>query len=234
MTDQPHTIDVRGFDEVIAKLMSATDLPMKAVVRGEMLSILDKGLKLTAAANQKTIKEVEFRRDFRTLPVTAYTPKEPRSSARYQGFEGKSKGIAGKVVYYMHNRYPDALWNTILALMFTKIDRKSAARGLSKKSWLQVAEKLALALMVPAYVRSANVFGKDYPQDNDGLVEDMTSEFNLVAVFGRLYDRRFPGFFQRAITGRLKYFKKNLEKGVFDSLEQIQRAYPNAFKVNRD
>jgi len=219
-------INTAGMDEVLLKLSRATDTPMVDVARAEMLSILEAGQKFTPSASVQGIKDRIAMAEWMTLPVSAYAPKRP-----VRRVIDTKNGPA--VVYRMTNRFPAELWGQMRSFMNIRSHLRLAARGLLKKSWLQVAAHLGLDILVPGYVARAAWKGNDYPEDNRGREERSGSGYSLTGEIGRTYDRRIKAVLQRAITGRVKYFRKNLEKGVFDSLEAIERAYPNLLKINR-
>jgi hypothetical protein len=105
--------------------------------------------------------------------------------------------------------------------------RRLAARGLLKKVWVQVADKLAMALSgVPAYVGRAETSSGDYPEDAEVKETGVGSKFSIDGASYRIYDPRIIGAFASAMNGRANFFRTNLRRGVFDKAETIAKKYP--------
>jgi hypothetical protein len=104
------------------------------------------------------------------------------------------------------------------------------ARGLARASWVQIANKLGIAVSVtPAQVLKA--------VPSTGVIYQPGNGARGRAGSAVYYDisNNFP--FQRfkidgarilsiAIQGRINYFNKNMEKSVFEDLSAIARRYP--------
>lgn len=109
-----------------------------------------------------------------------------------------------------------------------------AARGLQKKVWAQIGEKMGVSVAgVPKYVQAATTRGGDFPEDAEGREKNQGSSYILEGVAHRIY---WPGVFSalaKAVNGRTNFFRTNLRKGVFDKAETIARKYPG-LHVNRD
>jgi hypothetical protein len=105
--------------------------------------------------------------------------------------------------------------------------RRLAARGLSKKGWVQVADKLGISLDgVPGYVGLANTSQGDYPEDAIATKKGVGSKYSIDGANFRVYDPRIIGAFAKAMNGRVNFFRQNLRKGVFDKAETIAAKYP--------
>jgi hypothetical protein len=126
----------------------------------------------------------------------------------------------------MKNRYPDALWKALQAQITASIKRRKEARGLSKKSWVQAAEKLNLTISVPAYVSSATTPGGDYPENAEASEERNGSDFGIRIKNARTYSASVFDAIRKAMNGREKFFKENMKTGVFKSIETIAAKYP--------
>lgn len=110
--------------------------------------------------------------------------------------------------------------------------RRLAARGLLKKVWAQIADKLGMAAVgVPAYVERAAAPGGDYPEDAVASEKGQGSKFSIEGASYRVYDPRIIGAFARAMNGRATFFRANLRRGVFAKAETIARKYPG-LKIN--
>jgi hypothetical protein len=104
--------------------------------------------------------------------------------------------------------------------------RRLAARGLLKKVWVQVADKLSMAVAAPGYVGGATTSKGDYPEDAEVKETGVGSKFSIDGASYRIYDPRIISAFRSAMNGRANFFRTNLRKGVFDKAETIAKKYP--------
>jgi hypothetical protein len=110
--------------------------------------------------------------------------------------------------------------------------RRLGARGLLKKGWVQIANKLGMSLEgVPAYVDRAETASGDYPEDGVASRKGTGSKYSIEGENFRIYDPSIIGAFAKAMNGRANFFRQNLRKGVFDKAETIAAKYPG-LKVN--
>jgi hypothetical protein len=108
---------------------------------------------------------------------------------------------------------------------------KLGARGLSKKTWVQLAATLGESLKVPKFVDNAKPQnGKAYGiqvSSNTIKTKDILSiqvENHQPTVVG-------PGIngakiLTMAISGRVKYFEDNLKRKIFTNLAKTAKRYP--------
>jgi hypothetical protein len=104
--------------------------------------------------------------------------------------------------------------------------KKLAARGLLKKVWWQIGNRLQLNVDAPAYVERAEAPGGDYPEDAVGREVTKGASFYIEGTTYRFYDPRMFGALAKAVNGRTNFFRTNLRNGVFDKAESIARKYP--------
>lgn len=115
-----------------------------------------------------------------------------------------------------------------------RIDLKAArgARGVSKQSWLQIAQELGLNLDPPAFVvRAKRTNGREYKNGTARRMLEATAAFIEISnadpiVVGRLNGARI---LQKSIDARLKAFGIEMRKGVFDDIAARARRYPGLF-----
>ena len=190
---------MRAFDE-IAKAAGVT---YKEVVRSEAAKILEAASKNTAAAQVKLIEE------------------RAKAAAWRKLSNGKT--------YKMSWKMPDAVWLLVQKQIAASIKRRKAARGLAKKSWKQVADDLGLSIAVPSYVEAATTPKGDYPEDGKATEESKGSDFAIVLRNSRTYSPSVFDAIRKAMNGREKFFRKNMELGVFKSIETIAAKYPGLY-----
>lgn len=188
-----------GLMRAFDEIARSAGVTYEEVVKSETQKILEAASKYTVAAQVKLITENANAKPVRTL-------------------NGKR--------YYMKNRYPDALWKSLQAQITASIKRRKDARGLSKKSWLQVAENLGLTISVPGYVSSATTPNGDYPENAEAIEEKKGSDFGIRIKNARTYSSSVFDAITRAMNGREKFFKENLKQGVFKNIATIAAKYP--------
>jgi len=133
---------------------------------------------------------------------------------------------------WMH--FSDAKWAAINAKKKQDLARLIAARGLSAQSWYLLALQLGFEVKAPAYVKgaipskreaiAANKANVSFTRHNSGqgnygleIVNKMPIlRFNPPAGLAALFS---------AIAGRIGFFRKNLEKGVFDDATKAAAKY---------
>lgn len=104
--------------------------------------------------------------------------------------------------------------------------RRLAARGLLKKVFVQIGDKLGMDVEHPAYVGRAEAPGGDYPEDAEVAEKGIGSKFSIDGASYRVYDPRIIGAFAKAMNGRANFYRTNLRKGFLDKAEGIAKQYP--------
>lgn len=104
--------------------------------------------------------------------------------------------------------------------------QKLAARGLQKKVFVQIGDKLGLSVDRPAYVDRATAPGGDYPEDAHGKETVSGKKFSVDCQADRYYDPNVFSALAKAVNGRAGFFRRNMRAGVFKSVETIARKYP--------
>lgn len=106
-----------------------------------------------------------------------------------------------------------------------------AARGLAKKTWVQIADALGLDIAAAGYVRGANFKGREFREgfatklvEQGALIVEMMNA-NPLGV-GKLNGR---AILEKAFASRESAFEREWEKGVFSDLETRARRYPGVF-----
>jgi hypothetical protein len=188
-----------GLMRAFDEIARTAGVTYEEVVKSETQKILEAASKNTVAAQVKLIEANE-----RAQPVRVLNGK----------------------IYYMKNRYPDALWAQLQAKVRRSIQLSKDARGLAKKSWKQVAERLGLDVAVPGYVSSATTRWGDYPDNAQATEERRNSDFAILIKNGRTYSASVFDAIRKAMNGREKFFKENLKQGIFKNIGTIAAKYP--------
>jgi hypothetical protein len=194
---------MRAFDE-IARTAGVT---YEAVVKSETQKILEAASKNTAAAQVKSIEAFVKGKVARTVA-------------------GKTYLMVGSAHAPRGWRLRDDAWSAVQSQISASIKRRKEARGLSKKSWKQIAERLGFDISVPSYVASATTRGGDYPENAQAREERNGSDFAINLSNSRTYSSSVFDAIRKAMNGREKFFRENMKTGVFKSIETIAAKYP--------
>lgn len=141
----------------------------------------------------------------------------------YTTFNGKR--------YRLTNRFPDALWREISSSRRGRLSDKLKSRGLSKQSWLWVAESFGARLSAPAYVSAASYKGRQFSEDGSSSEAGSSSDFALTVVNSSPIVSAAGGrsALLRAMRGETLYFRRNMEARAFATLESRVAKYPQIF-----
>lgn len=243
------TIDTSGFDLVIPKLVDATGLPMKTVTLAESKSVLQTCMDRTKLAAKKVLRDRMARKfnQYAAGDIGANARgQEPRISiapkAQHNWWVDRN-AQGGRTFYIMNGnrRWSDERW---AAYQAEEADRRAdlklaiaealARRGLPKQSWYMLAEIIDIRLKAPEEVINAKVRGVRRLDLVSAVVSDVRNAFVIEFTnSSRIsYHKGGARILSTALQGRVKYFRRNLQKGVFESLEKVHRAYPNLVQIN--
>jgi hypothetical protein len=212
-------VDTSQYGAMCRELAKACDVPPEEALTKETGKVLEQAVKNTKAADTSKIKSRFDQAKFSLQPAGLYSP---RRKARRHPRRG------GKILYNLSYRYPNSLWGAIQTARRADLQRILKARGLAKRSWYEIAEKLGIKIEVPGYVKNAIAStGRTY--------EDVIGEKIHEAASARIHiENSQPTVnliggeeaLQKAIDGRVSFFLNNLQRDVFQHLEQIVRKYP--------
>jgi hypothetical protein len=195
------------FTRAMREMSKITGASFQDIIRAETESILQAAVKKTQGAQVKLI------------------------TARVQGtvartYNGKTYLMPGSAYTSKGWKLPDAIWAGIQEQIKNSIAKRKEARGLAKKSWMQVSESLGISISVPAYVEKAKTTGGDYPQNATGAEKTDGSGFFIELTNSRTYSASVRDAIRAAMRGRTNFFKKNLRLGVFKKTSDIAAKYP--------
>lgn len=194
---------MRAFDE-IARSAGVT---YEEVVKSETQKILEAASRYTVAAQVRSIEAFVRGTVARTVA-------------------GKTYLMAGSAHAPRGWRLRDETWTAVQSQISASINRRKEARGLSKKSWKQIAERLGFDISVPSYVAAATTRGGDYPENAQAREDRNGSDFSITLSNSRTYSASVFDAIRRAMNGRERFFKENIRQGVFRNIETIASRYP--------
>lgn len=195
----------RNFNRYLTELAALVpEKEYSTVIRAEAVSIAQAALRRTRAASVKSIRQAAAAKEYTT-------------------FGGKR--------YKLSNRYPNPLWAQIKAYRKTLLENKLGARGLAKKSWVQLGAHLGQTLLAPEYVYRANPPGRSLP-DNGAVRETAIGPAYGLTLINTSPIVRFAGgerALRLAMLGRIGYFRRNLENRAFATAASRAQKYPGIF-----
>ncbi len=239
------TLDTSGFDTVLDKLMHATGQPMREVTLAESRAILQTSLDRTKLTPKPQVA-IQVDRRFNTFSQ-GQTGRSAKKLYPRLSISPKTTNIwwveQGPKFYIMNGprRWSDQRWSDYsaeladrAALLPIATKEAYARRGLPKQSWFFLADLLGYALKASKEVEGATVKGRQLREVVQATLAENATEFTIHGTNYSIATMRRSGarILEGAIRGRVKYFRRNLQHGVFESLEKIHRAYPQLLKVN--
>lgn len=212
-------VDTSGMEAACLALAKVSGKSLAEVVDSELTAILNTTIDRIPAASVKKITNRYAK--FVPMGMDSYSPRRVR---RYGGSSGSN------IIYCMDNRYPNQLWALLKSRRADLIAKKKRARGLSKKSFWTIGQMLGLKVKGGEFVKAIPASGNEHREnfqarrrvtDTDISVEFINAQpsVNSPYVGG-------GAKFQTAMNGRVKFFIKNAELGVLDSLEKVAAQYP--------
>lgn len=199
------TVDTAKFNAMIRELRLKTKAPLEKIIDSEATAILEQTLKWTKAANAKKIATNQDSRVWATV-------------------NNKRVKRAWKL--------SAANWSELKRVRAAKLEKLKRARGLSKRQVANMAAAVGLTLKgTPAYVSRAVASAKEHRGRNNATGLRRRSLIQYVIVMTLKYPLAFfrevnlQSALNRAIKGRVKFFKRNIAEGVFDSTAAIGKKY---------
>ena len=195
------------FSRAMREMSKITGFSFAEIIRSETKSILEAAAKKTATAQVKLIET-------RVKGTVART------------LEGKTYLLPGSAHASKGWRVSDPIWKALQLQIKNSIKRRKDARGLSKKSWVQIAEKLGIEISVPNYVAKATTKGGDYPENAQGSEKQEGNAFHIQITNSRTYSPSVVDSLRAAMRGRTRFFQNNLKRGVFQKTSELAAKYP--------
>jgi hypothetical protein len=196
-------IDTRAFNSMCRELAKKADVPDEMVLVAEVGKVLEKAIEYTPSASRS---KIQSRSD----------------NAQFTTYQGR--------VYYLLNRYPEALWGNITAMRKADLRARLRAVGLSKKSWVDIAAALGIRVKAPSYARNAVArTGRTY-QNVKTMISRQKGKLTI-GIFNSQPTVNSPFVngrraLQAAIDGRVKFFITQNALKTFDDAAKIAKKYP--------
>ncbi len=244
--------ELRKFTESGRAISAAANVGIEQWAKGEATAILKLWVHLAPIGNeQKTVPRSRLRL---ANTIGATRANAPGKSTINTGVRPKKlgpgfvwlRGANGKFRLVANindaggqaneNRhFKSADWAAVSSVMSAfsggiarTISAGKKAVGLARQSVLQIADSLSLP--VPGYAKERGAVasdGKPYVngygtsgKDNGGFFVELVNTYPL----GR--EANLDRALEAAVSSRVSYFQRNLESGVFKSMEKTAKAYP--------
>jgi hypothetical protein len=214
-------VDTSKFNAMVREIARKAGVPNEEVLTHEVGKILEKTITNTKAATVSSIRATSEKSQFSMQPESLYSPKGGRA--------GVNVTKNGFIAYFLRNRYPDNLWALMSARRKVSLAAKLKARGLARKSWLDIANRLGLSINYPGYVASAvPSSGKEHPENTRVRLARQNGKLQIAFQNSQPTVNRIGGSraLQAAIDGRYKFFITQMAKGTFDDIAKIAKKYP--------
>jgi hypothetical protein len=200
------TTEFSGFLRTLAeKLGDKTD--MRTIVDYEMGRVLNRALALTGKADEQKIQT-----KYKTLRAI-------RVNGKKVWLTNAKTGRAQRLL--------DALWANVQSARATALARTMAKIGAAKASFAAIARKLGQQISVPNYVDNVMIKGGvdrfAEVDRREGAVSYGVAIVNKMNVLNYAPNGRQALF--SAFAGRVGFYRTNMAKGVFDSIEKITAKY---------
>jgi len=232
------SLDSSSFDGGMRELARITGKDFKDVVHNEGHAILKKSIKNTGAASVANIRAHYTYKGVGATPasvipfVTLNGKKRRVRSIRYFG-----RWIENKKGRRWDKFKVNPEFKELAKVLKARLKWAKDRRGQSKATWVYIAKRAKLKpLSAPGYVMKAlDLMPQSLKRQLRGKdVGVNTSEYYLlIGNAGRTVmapkSREGPGgyfAFRDAYIGRIVYFKKNMEKGAFETIEKTLKKYP--------
>lgn len=184
---------------------------MRRVITYEVGRVLERSLALTGAADTGKIRERVKNRSMFMVDGKRY----------FLSYKGKAQ------------RVPDAIWARIPDMRKRSLTRKLAAAGITKKSWLHLADMIGEQIKAPAYVRQAKVSNPGEP-GNVRIAWKEEGDACVLMIENNCPMLGYPGTegtqaFFAALAGRIKFFQQNMARGVYLDAEKAAKKHKGIF-----
>jgi hypothetical protein len=253
------SIDVSGMEKVLRQISVMSMRPMREVTTSEALAVLQTCLDRTELTKAGEIesklktKYNQYSQDGRfgtrsagSFPKISVASRNgniwlglPRPAT---GAFSRNRGRRGSGVWHLVNKHyeRDADWSLFEQLnreRLSELKRRTtewiARRGMPKASWYWIAEEIGYALKAASVVLNAAVRGRALKEVAHAQKKEEANGFTIICRNSSIaaIKKDAEGILSRTLDGRVKYFRQNLERGVFDSMKNVERSYPNLVRV---
>jgi hypothetical protein len=207
---------------MIRELAKASKRTVDEVLYGEVQAVLERTTALTKAGKTAALvaKEAEANpRTWATYNGKRYAVGPVTLNTR----SGKPRKRPGTGM-----RYPNFIWVQIQGMMRASLAKRVAyargARGLGKRHWVDVGRSLGMPIKAPNYAKNAHPM----PRGTTIAIKRKSIMKTAYTIGSSYSNNRWvnaPRALRSAVGGRVGFFKKNLQRGVFLNAGAVARKY---------
>jgi hypothetical protein len=246
------TVDTTGFAGMIRDLSRLSGSDFDHVLREQTIAVLQRAASWTPIAKVSNLEKAASRagNSVRRLyeksgRKIANTPKRKWffKGDKWYIMEGKGEWEGGRTAQnggrWSNSRYAEYLSleqdqeKTAKSMERDRLRGLKAARGLTRRSWVDIANDLGFGLKVsPTSVSSARPSDGSMHKNGYAIVKKTAK--SLIIEIANTYPAlvfRLDGnaILQRAIKARITAFNMDLKKNVFNNIELRAKRYPGIF-----
>jgi len=199
-------VDTTAYTKMCRELGKLSGVGFAQALRAETGKVLQKTMQLTPVAKAALIRKRYANRKFITL-------------------NGK--------LYCLANAFPDELWEAITTIKKEGLTKALKARGLSRQSWWLLGQAMESGSFdAPDFVKAA-IASTGYTYTGNVELREEGSGKRLVLTFVNsqptVYATGGEHKLQAAISGRVKFFEKNISTHVFERAANAAKKYPGIY-----
>lgn len=214
-------VDTTRFNQMVREISRRANVPDEETLTHEVGKVLEQTIRNTKSATVSSIRASSENAKVTMQPEELYTPRSPRIGVKVTR--------TGSIAYWLGNRYPNDLWSRIVSRRKASLVDRLKARGLARRSWLDIAKKLGLTINFPGYVAIAIPrTGKEHPENTRVQLQKQSGKLQISFQNSQPTVNRIGGnaALQAAINGRYKFFLTQMAKGTFNDIAKIAKKYP--------
>ena len=232
------TVNATTFEGGMRDLARISGKDFKDVVHNEGHAILKKAIAKTKAASSANIKaHYTYKGEGPTPPSVIPFVRLNGKKTRVRSIRKMGRWITQKKGNYFDPKKINPQFKELQKVLKARLKWAKDRRGQSKATWIYIAKRAKLKpLTAPGYVMKAldlmpqslkrKLRGEDVGIDSDKYhLLIFNAGRTVMAPRSRLGPGGFLAF-KDAYKGRIAYFKKNMEKGAFDTVEKTLKKYP--------
>lgn len=205
---------------------------IKPIIENEVKSILQKSASLTKKGSAKKIKKSIFGRipEKKIQGRKVSQPGMGSQNRRTRPDDGSGWITTPDGRKWQRSwTIPDSEWNGMMQKKKDDLKETLARIGLSAQTWLQIANDLNLLIEVQKRVANAKVNGAIIRHKASARKDESDQNNFVIYISNDNPLSRYTGArsaLQKAINGRVGFFKANARNGVFNNLSAVAKKYP--------
>jgi hypothetical protein len=241
VTVQPDEVSLRRFMEATAELGRLSGRDFRDVIRHELTAMLNSSIrntkKATVAGIRKTLKKqkaTQIKINYQGIQSRKGRKYSAQAQAKAEAKAAKRRN-GGSLVYMLEasgyrHRHPNWVFQRIIARRQKRLEERTAARGLTAKMFVHVANALKLQVSAPVYVRNAKNIRKGDMKEMVQATESGTGRQYAIGFTNSLTDANIGAgaarAFSMAMTARANFLSKSMKLAADGKIKGVLQRYP--------